>query len=55
MAMTAAEKKAAQRKRARRAGKCADCCQRKRLPKLTVCNECNEAAKIRVQHSRLKG
>lgn len=54
-AMTAAERKAKQRARAKKAGLCIVCCQRKRSRGKTVCAPCNESAKQRVKASRALG
>jgi hypothetical protein len=52
MGMTSAEKMRAARARAAAKGKCIVCCTGKRKRGLTVCDECNEAAKERVRASR---
>ncbi len=54
MALTSAEKKQAQRKRAKLDKKCITCCNTDRAPGLKVCEGCNESAKRRVQKSRNK-
>lgn len=42
--LTPAQRKAAQRERARREGKCITCCQADALEGLVVCGDCNESA-----------
>ncbi len=52
--MTSAEKVRAFRERARSAGKCAVCGKAPPATDKTICDECNEAAKVRVADGRAK-
>jgi hypothetical protein len=50
--LNAAERKRAQRERARKKGLCIVCCVSKARPGLTTCASCSEEAYARVQHAR---
>lgn len=52
MVMTAAERKANQRKRARKSGKCENCCKRKARADRTTCGKC--AAENTIVQRRLR-
>ena len=54
MGMTSAEKMRAARERARIAGLCTVCCQRKPAENRAVCAECNAQAYERVEAGRKK-
>lgn len=52
MALTNAEKKRAQRARAKAAGRCTECYKRKARIGKTKCQQCNDRTKLGVYRSR---